>query len=204
MSSIGGQASGSPVSLGDQSMSGVLLPDPRDPRREHCPKHRLSRPRARALLPGKPQVVQQTSLTWSAGGRHRIEEWNDPPKLGQGGEADARLTPDTSGRVSPGGKRGTHPPQTTPHPWTPICPGPRSGLDPAPPLLRTIGRATPAAPETPGTAKIRTLRSHGDSGGHFTKCVLISGMSRKPVPPCDLEQGVLPAPWRWPASPCLR
>ena len=53
--------------------------------------------------PGKPQVVQQTSLVWSAGGRRRIEEWNDPPKLGQGGDAEARLTPCTGGRVSPGG-----------------------------------------------------------------------------------------------------
>lgn len=82
MSSIGGQAAGSPVSLGDQSMSGVLLPDPGAPRHEHCPKHRLSRPRARAPLVGKPQVVQQTSLAWSAGGRHGIKEWNDTPQVG--------------------------------------------------------------------------------------------------------------------------
>lgn len=196
MSSIGGQAAGSPVSLGDQSMSGVLLPDPGAPRHEHCPKHRLSRPRARAPLVGKPQVVQQTSLAWSAGGRHGIKEWNDTPQVGA--RRGSRRQADTRHRwpsLPPRGKWGAHPLQTTPCPWSPICPGPCSGLDPAAPLLRTIRRATPTALATPGMAKIRTLRSYGDSGGRFTKCVLISGTSRKPVRPGDLEQGVLPAPW---------
>ena len=118
-----------------------------------------------------------------------------PPKLGQGEEADARLTPGTGGPVSPGGNGAPTHCSPPPYPWTPICPGPCSGLDPAAPLLRTIRRATPAALETPGMAKIRTLRSYGNSGGRFTKCVLISGTSRKPVRPGDLEQGVLPAPW---------
>ena len=40
----------------------------------------------------------------------------------------------------PRGKRGAHPLQTPPHPWALICPGPRSRLDPAAPLLRIIGR----------------------------------------------------------------
>ena len=82
----------------------MLLPDPGAPTHEHSPKHRLSRLCARSLLLGEPQVVQQTSLAWSVGGRRRIKEWNDfPPKLGQGGEAEARLTLCTGGLVSPGG-----------------------------------------------------------------------------------------------------
>lgn len=114
MSSIGGQAAGSPVSLGDQSMSGVLLPDPGAPRHEHCPKHRPSRPRARAPLVGKPQVVQQTSLAWSAGGRHRIKEWNDTSQVGA--RRGSRRQADTRHRWPslPWGKWGAHPLQPTP------------------------------------------------------------------------------------------
>lgn len=119
---------------------------------------------------------------------NRGMEWTPPPGWGKEGmPGEARLTPCTGGRVSRE-KRGAHPPRPPPS-LDPICPGPRSGLDPAPPLLRTIG-SDPHCSETPGMAEIQTLRSYGDPAVAHLKCILLLGTSRKPVPPCDLEQGL--------------
>lgn len=183
----------------------------RSPHPGPSPDHRQGHPRVRALPQERSQLVQQMSPALQEGG---IKSWSETtPDIGaswgSGGrpalmrhtrlrEAPVAVFP---AALLPGGQWGAH----CRDPVTPICLWPRAGLVPAPLPLRTVRRASQVLQKRPARPGLGFSAPPAFRAGGFMECVLILVLSRKPVPPRDLEQLVCQALW-WagPALPCLR